>query len=226
MRQGRAAKPLLIILAGAVMVAGAILAWRLGTGPSSAGASPRRAIGASDLGEPIAITADVYDIPFAMSPDDEVSAALGSAETGKPRVVAAGERAEFEGKIRALRDSGRITALSAPRIAVLPRQPAQVVITSRPAAAPAGEPAREELSLALEAAWTADGVIELDAKFKAERVVGRVATVLHDAGLPSGERARAATRTRLGVGERLVVTRLVGDSRYVVVLSADKSAKK
>lgn len=218
----------MLVVVGAVLIAlGALVLLRRAAGPSASGAAgPRRASGAATMGETIAIEADVYDIPFATSPDEEVSAVLGSAESSGSRVVRAEERGAFLDQVRALRDSGRITALSAPRIAVLPNQPAGISITSRPAATPTGKPAREELSLAIDAAWAADGSVLLDAAFRFERVVGRVATVLDEVGLPVGERARAAVKTRLAPGELVVLTRLVGDSRYVVVLGADKTPGK
>lgn len=204
--------------------AGGFFVWRSESGPSSAAASPSRPAAHAEPATVIVLTTEVYDVPFASEKDEQVSAVLGSAESGGARVVPAAEVAGFREGIRALTDCGRASLASSSRAAVMPRQSATIGITSHPAAAPSGAPATERLTLALVADLAEGKAVQLDARFRAERVVGQVATLLDQAGLPAGDRATAPASPRLAPGDQLVMSRLMGDSRYIVVIRAEPTA--
>lgn len=221
MKPSTLARILAVTAVVGVAGAGGYAVWRSASGPARAQASSSRVATRAETATVIAVTTEVYDVPFASEKDEQVSAVLGSAESGAARVIPAPESAAFREGLRSLTDCGRASLASSSRAAIMPRQPATIGIASRPAAAPSGTPATDRLTLALVADLEQDMVVRLDAKFRAERVTGQVATLLDQAGIPAGERAGASASPRLEPGDLLVMSRLMDDSRYIVVIKAE-----
>lgn len=221
MTKGGYARRLWVELVVVIIAAGAYLYLRPAAGgPSNAQATPGLLPATFGDGPPIVIGVEVFEAPFAGQKDEEISAVLGAAESGQARVVKAEEMGLLRAGLRALAESGRISSRSSGRTSLKPGQPATVRVNGRVGRPGRGAPAAasDELSLGFIGTWSKAAAVHTEAWFRTERVAGIFSTLA--AGQPSGGRPVVPP------GDAIVLSHVLDDSRYIVILQIEKPPPK